>query len=231
MARSYESLWLWLGAGFIAVGAALLGVAGGFDAASKVPYSFVTSVPVIVAYVMFVLSLACFTCAIREVPIPYPVSRRITVQLAARAEAPTIERASLPALPGPVVLPQLASVLTDALNTARSITEEGLKATVLIVIAEAVAATDPDRAARLTADAERIAQSITDRYTKALALARAAEAVTVAMKPMRNSQDRGHRPHRRRRGRPRPGPAGPGPGHRRGAARPAGGTPSAAGRA
>jgi hypothetical protein len=105
------------------VGAALLGVAGGFDAASKVPYSFWTSVPVIVAYVMFGLSLACFTCAIREVPIPYPVSRRITVQqLAVQAEAPTTERPPLPALPGPVVLPQLASVLTDALNTARSIT-------------------------------------------------------------------------------------------------------------
>ena len=41
----------------------------------------------------------------------------------------------------------------------------------------------------------------------------------------------GHRPHRRRRGRTRPGPAGPGPDHRRGAARPAGGTPPAAGRA
>ena len=76
MARSYESLWLWLGAGLIAVGAALLGVAGGFDAASKVPYSYWTSVPVIVAYAMFGLSLACFTCAIREVPIPYPISRR-----------------------------------------------------------------------------------------------------------------------------------------------------------
>jgi hypothetical protein len=76
VARSYESLWLWLGAGFIAVGAALLGVAGGLDAASKVPYSFWTSAPVIVSYAMFGLSLACFACAIREVPIPYPISRR-----------------------------------------------------------------------------------------------------------------------------------------------------------
>jgi hypothetical protein len=155
------------------VGAALLRVAGGFDAASKVPYSFWTNVPVIVAYVMFGLSLACFTCAIREVPIPYPVSRRITVQqLAAQAEAPTTERASLPALPGPVVLPQLASVLTDALNTARSITEEGRKATVLIVITEAVAATDPDRA-------EGIARSITAEEGKEWALARVAEAVAA----------------------------------------------------
>src|SRR6266851_2341934 len=72
VARSYESLWLWLGAAFIAVDAALLGVSGGLDAASKVPYSFWTSGPVVVAYAMFGLSLACFGCAIREMPIPYP---------------------------------------------------------------------------------------------------------------------------------------------------------------
>ena len=63
---------------FIAIGAALLGVAGGFDAASNVPCSFWTSVPVIVAYVIFGLSLACFTGAIREAPIPHPISRRST---------------------------------------------------------------------------------------------------------------------------------------------------------
>jgi len=67
VARSYESLWLWLGAGFIA---------GGLDAASKVPYSFWTSAAVIVAYVMSGLLLGCFGCAIRKVPIPYPISRR-----------------------------------------------------------------------------------------------------------------------------------------------------------
>ncbi len=99
MARSYESLWLWLGAGFIVVGAALLGVAGGFDATSKVPYSFGTSVPVIVAYAMFGLSLACFTCAIREVPIPYPISRRSTGQLVPPAGASAAERPALPAPP------------------------------------------------------------------------------------------------------------------------------------
>ena len=106
------------------MGAALLGVAGVFDAASKVPYSFWTSIPVIVAYVMF----CSVTCLLRvchpQVPIPYSASRRITVQLAPQAEAPTTERPSLPALPGPVALPQLASVLTDALSAARSITEE-----------------------------------------------------------------------------------------------------------
>jgi hypothetical protein len=100
VARSYESLWLWLGAGFIAVGAALLGVAGVFYAASKVPYSFWTSIPAIVAYVMFGLSLACLGCAIREVPIPYPISRRSAEQHAAPAGVPAAER---PALPGPPV--------------------------------------------------------------------------------------------------------------------------------
>jgi hypothetical protein len=99
VARSYESLWLWLGGGFIAVGAALLGVAGGFDAASKVPYSFWTSVPVIVAYVMFGLSLACFTCAIREVPIPYPISRRSAEQPTAPAGVSATQPPVLPAVP------------------------------------------------------------------------------------------------------------------------------------
>jgi len=75
VARSHESLRLWLGAGFIAVGAALLGVAGGFEAASKVRYSFLTSVPAVVAWVMFALSLACFICAIRDVPILYLTRR------------------------------------------------------------------------------------------------------------------------------------------------------------
>jgi len=73
MARSRESLWLWLGAGFIAVGAALLGVAGAW-----------TSVPAVVAWVMFGLSVACLICAVREVPIPYlttPTDRQSERQL------------------------------------------------------------------------------------------------------------------------------------------------------
>jgi tetratricopeptide (TPR) repeat protein len=92
VARSYESLWLWLGAGFVAVGAALLGVAGVFDAASRVPYSFFTSAPVIVGSVLFGLSLACFVCAIREVPIPYPISGRKTELLVSPVEKPAPER-------------------------------------------------------------------------------------------------------------------------------------------
>lgn len=97
MARSYESLWLWLGAGFIAVGAALLGVAGGLDAASKVPYSFWTSAPVIVAYAMFGLSLGCMVCAIREVPIPYPISGRSAKPFVPAVAAPLPSGPGLPA--------------------------------------------------------------------------------------------------------------------------------------
>jgi hypothetical protein len=78
VARPSESRWLWLGGGFIAVAVALLGVAATFDTASKVPYSYGTSLPVIVAYILFGLSLVCFGCANREVPFPYPISRRDT---------------------------------------------------------------------------------------------------------------------------------------------------------
>ena len=116
MARSYEPLWLWLGGGFVAVGAALPGVAGGFDAASKVPYSFATSTPMIVAYVLFGLSLACFGCAIREVPIPYPIGGRKTEPLAPPVERPTPERPAISAahdsgLPaaGAIAAPTLAA--------------------------------------------------------------------------------------------------------------------------
>jgi hypothetical protein len=94
VARSYESLWLWLGGGFIAVGAALLGVAAGFDSASKVSYSFWTSVPLTIAYIMFGVALACFACAIREVPIPYPISRRSVDQSTPLAEVQAVERQS-----------------------------------------------------------------------------------------------------------------------------------------
>lgn len=75
MARSRESLWLWLGAGFIAIGATLLAVAGGFEAASKVHYSFLTDGPAVAAWVMFGLSIACFICAARDVPMPYLTRR------------------------------------------------------------------------------------------------------------------------------------------------------------
>jgi hypothetical protein len=82
VARSSESRWLWLGGGFITVAVALLGVAATFDTASKVPYSYGTSLPVIVAYILLGLSLVCFGCASREVPFAYPISRRDTGLLA-----------------------------------------------------------------------------------------------------------------------------------------------------
>ena len=53
------------------------------------------------------------------------------------------------------------------------------KASALSRIAEALAATDPDRAARLLADAERIANSITDECSKASALSGVAEALAA----------------------------------------------------
>ncbi len=81
------------------MGTPLLGVAGGFDAASKVPYSFWTSGFVIVAYVMFGLSLGCFMCAIREVPIPYPISRGRAEPVAPAAETSTTGPPALPAAP------------------------------------------------------------------------------------------------------------------------------------
>ncbi len=90
MTRSTEGIWLALAGGFIAVGAALLGVAGGFDAASKVPYSFWTSIPTIVAYVMFGLSLVGFVCAVRDVPIPPPIGSR-SMEPAAPAATPSVE--------------------------------------------------------------------------------------------------------------------------------------------
>lgn len=78
MARSHESLWLWVGAGFTAVGAALMAIAGGLDAAPKVPYSLWTSFPMIIAYVMFGLALACLACAARGVPFPFAIGGQET---------------------------------------------------------------------------------------------------------------------------------------------------------
>jgi hypothetical protein len=50
-----------------------------------------------------------------------------------------------------------------------------------------VAATDPDRAARLAADAERIAQSLTDEGVKAWALAQVAVVFTATHPQRRDS--------------------------------------------
>jgi len=63
---------------------------------------------------------------------------------------------------------------------AQSITGDGAKAQALVTIADAVAATDPGRAARLTDDAERLAQSIPDPAAKAAALTAVVRGLATA---------------------------------------------------
>jgi hypothetical protein len=76
MARSREPIWLALAATASVVAAALLGIAVTFDVASKTAYPLWVSLPMIAAYAAFGLVLACTVCAIRDVPIRYPFSRR-----------------------------------------------------------------------------------------------------------------------------------------------------------
>jgi hypothetical protein len=71
-------------------------------------------------------------------------------------------------------------VVADALRAAQSITGEGAKAQALVTIADAVAATDSGRAARLTDDAERLAQSIPDPAVKAAALTAVVQGLATA---------------------------------------------------
>jgi hypothetical protein len=71
-------------------------------------------------------------------------------------------------------------VVADALRAAQSITGDGAKAQALVTIADAVAATDPGRAARLTDDAERLAQSIPDPAVKAAALTAVVRGLATA---------------------------------------------------
>ncbi len=47
-----------------------MGIAAALDGASKVPYSLWTSVPMILAYIMFGLAIVCLACAVRRVPFP-----------------------------------------------------------------------------------------------------------------------------------------------------------------
>ena len=92
------------------MGTALLGIAGGFDAAAKGPYSFWTSIPTIIAYIMFCLSLVGFFCAIRDVPIPPPIGSR-GAKSAAPAVIPPAEE-TLPKDPEPVRSGQARAALT-----------------------------------------------------------------------------------------------------------------------
>jgi hypothetical protein len=61
-------------------------------------------------------------------------------------------------------------VLIDAKHAAESVTSEYSKVFALAAVARVLAATDPDRAAQVIADAERIARSITDGFWKVEAL-------------------------------------------------------------
>lgn len=100
VARAHESLWLWVGGGLTAVGAALVGVAGGLGAASKVLYSLWTGLPMIVAYVMFGLAAACLGCAARGVPFPFAVSGQVDHESITGNTEPSVAQA--PTLPPPV---------------------------------------------------------------------------------------------------------------------------------
>jgi hypothetical protein len=71
-------------------------------------------------------------------------------------------------------------LVADALRAINSITGESAKAQVLVMVADAVAGTDPARAARLTDDAERLAQAIPDPAEKEAALAAVVQGLAVA---------------------------------------------------
>jgi hypothetical protein len=86
-------------------------------------------------------------------------------------------------IPDPISVTR-AAILTRMLDTARVITSHSDKVRALVSIARAVAATDPDRAAQLTAEAEHTALFITDESFKASALANIA-AVVAATDPDR----------------------------------------------
>ncbi len=73
-----------------------------------------------------------------------------------------------------------ASIVTDVLRAAHSITSEGAKARALAAVAEALAATDPDRAARLVIDADRVAQSTPGENPRAAAVAVVAGPLAAA---------------------------------------------------
>jgi hypothetical protein len=107
-------------------------------------------------------------------------SRFLFTVNAAEAGPPALEPADdehdLPAShqpPEPMtpLSPQQASVVTDALRAAHSITDDSAKAPALAAVAGAVALTDPGRAKRLITDAQRIAESIPNPAARAPVLA------------------------------------------------------------
>lgn len=80
-----------------------------------------------------------------------------------------------------------ASIITEALQAAHSIGSADARARALAAIAEALAPTDPARAARLVIDAERVAQSTPSESAKEQALATVAGPLAAA------DPDRGER--------------------------------------
>jgi len=75
----------------------VLGIAATQESATKVPYSLWVSAPAIAAYGMFAVAVACFVCATREVPIPYPINRRTRDPLL--NAGPSMSAGRSPALP------------------------------------------------------------------------------------------------------------------------------------
>jgi phage gpG-like protein len=73
---------------------------------------------------------------------------------------------------------RVARLLLEAERIANSITNESWKASALVRVSAAVAATDLSRAARLLGDAERITDSITDEVGRSWALRNVAAAAT-----------------------------------------------------
>jgi hypothetical protein len=92
-------------------------------------------------------------------------------------DAPAVRQEEAePAEPGQSRYPGLVA---DALRAVHSITGDGAKVQALVMIADAVAGTDPARAARLTDDAERLAQAVPGPAEKAAALAAVAQRLAV----------------------------------------------------
>jgi Caspase domain len=102
----------------------------------------------------------------RNLPADSPAGQLPAQQLAAgEAGSPA------PAEGDPPGQSRHVSIVADALRAAHSITSEGAQARALAAVAEALAATDSDRAARLIIDADRVAQSTPGANPRAAAVA------------------------------------------------------------
>lgn len=78
MARSRESLWLWVGALFTTVGAALAGVAGTLDS-TRAHFALWSSTPMIAAYAAIGLAIVFFAGAIRDLRFPFTSGQAETI--------------------------------------------------------------------------------------------------------------------------------------------------------